>query len=328
MFLTEPQVELLTTTDFNEKLIEQAGCLCYNSTPGKPEERIPKWIKSGHLSVIEHGRACLEFDDDTLQEHGYEVFNRHLYVTYRDTGDGYLNRIVSGNYRAWLELLQQWDDGDWLYRDIWMTLRAQAPNVFPALSATEDDQDNESYSTVVTLADLKSFGSYGSIPHIALHAAATFKISCSRAVSHEMVRHRMVSYSQRSQRYVDESNSSYYLPPEMGITDPHSGLCLSTIGMQYQFAINKAWHYYNVLRKDGVAPQIARYVLPNACLTEIIMTANLEEWHHIIKLRASRAAQPEMQVVAKKILIDLLREFPEVFDDLKELLDVPVPRQA
>jgi len=140
------------------------------------------------------------------------------------------------------------------------------------------------------------------------HGVATFYIRCSRVVTHELVRHRLASYSQRSQRYVNESKSQYITPSEL--------TTLEQIQV-YVLAMENAWEAYQLLLLSGIKPEIARYVLPNACETKIICTWNFREIRHIIKLRTSPAALPEMREVAGYIRDIMVEKVPAVFEDLK-----------
>ncbi|MDD5701358.1 MAG: FAD-dependent thymidylate synthase [Dehalococcoidales bacterium] len=142
------------------------------------------------------------------------------------------------------------------------------------------------------------------------HASATFYIKASRALTHELVRHRIASYSQRSQRYIKETKADYIIPPEISEnTDSEAAQVFSQ-------AMSAAWKAYRLLLSEGVKPEIARYVLPNACATDIVCTWNFREIRHIIKTRTSAAALPEMRAVAGKIA-DIMREqSPKVFGDL------------
>jgi len=142
------------------------------------------------------------------------------------------------------------------------------------------------------------------------HASATFHIKASRALTHELVRHRIASYSQRSQRYVKETKKDYITPPELSEeANPEIARC-------FRQAMSATWDAYRQLLDAGVKPEIARYVLPNACTTEIICTWNFREIRHIIQLRASTPALPEFQVVAEKMKIIMKEHSPKVFGDL------------
>jgi thymidylate synthase (FAD) len=139
------------------------------------------------------------------------------------------------------------------------------------------------------------------------HSSATFYIRASRVLTHELVRHRIASYSQRSQRYVKEHDARYISPEEL--SEGH-------LSQVFQSAMQSAWAAYGVLLRAGVKPEIARYVLPNACETQIITTMNFRELRHFIKLRTSPRALPEMRCVAGKIR-ELCKEIaPQVFEDL------------
>jgi thymidylate synthase (FAD) len=141
------------------------------------------------------------------------------------------------------------------------------------------------------------------------HASATFYIKASRALTHELVRHRIASYSQRSQRYVRETVEDYITPPELEDAD-------SETAKIYHHAMSAAWENYRKLLDAGMKPEIARYVLPNACSTEIICTWNFREIRHILKLRTSPAALPEIREVAQKIGEIMKVQAPKVFGDL------------
>jgi thymidylate synthase (FAD) len=140
------------------------------------------------------------------------------------------------------------------------------------------------------------------------HASATFFIRGSRAMTHELVRHRIASYSQRSQRYVREREPSYLVPPELSVAGDAAEV--------YAEAMKSAWEAYGKLLAAGLKPEIARYVLPNACYTEIICTWNFRELRHIIKLRTSPRALPEIREVARRLRAIVREHAPEVFADL------------
>lgn len=140
------------------------------------------------------------------------------------------------------------------------------------------------------------------------HACATFYIRASRVLTHELVRHRLASYSQRSQRYVKETEPRYIEPPIIkGNQFAHE---------QFGGVMRTCWQAYGDLLAKGIKPEIARYVLPNACETQIICTWNFREIRHIIKLRTSKRALPEMIAVAGEIRRIVKEVAPQVFEDL------------
>lgn len=118
------------------------------------------------------------------------------------------------------------------------------------------------------------------------HAYATFRIrNCSRAMTHQLVRHRLMAVSQQSQRYVDEERFQYVMPeslPAEFVEDFHKDM--ETIQQMYH-----KW------RARGLKKEDARFVLPNACVSEIVVSADFREWRHIFKLRTSAKAQWEIR---------------------------------
>lgn len=142
------------------------------------------------------------------------------------------------------------------------------------------------------------------------HASATFEISgVSRACTHQLVRHRLASYSQESQRYVDMSQPEYVVPPSVAADAEAMRVWNeATAGMA---------EAYRQLRERGVRKEDARFLLPNAAATRIVVTMNFRAWRHFIKERGlNRAAQWEIREVANRILDVLHQQAPSVFEDL------------
>ena len=139
------------------------------------------------------------------------------------------------------------------------------------------------------------------------HAYATFRISgCSRAMTHQLVRHRLMAVSQQSQRYVNEDSFDYVVPDDMPAefeADYHSD-------MEIIRGMYKKW------RQRGLRKEDARFVLPNACTSEIVVSADLREWRHIIKVRTSKKAQWEIRKVCLAILDKLTEHAPNCFCDV------------
>jgi thymidylate synthase (FAD) len=141
------------------------------------------------------------------------------------------------------------------------------------------------------------------------HAYATFKISrVSRAFTHQFVRHRLCSLTQQSQRFVSEANFAY-IEPETVKKNPEA----HAIFVSLMAEVKKA---YLALQKLGIKNEDARFVLPNAVETQLVVTANLREWRHIIELRGGPSAQWEIRYVVLEILRLLKQHTPAVFADL------------
>lgn len=143
------------------------------------------------------------------------------------------------------------------------------------------------------------------------HASATFRNSeISRALTHQLVRHRLCAYSQQSQRYVKESMFDYGIPPSI--------FNVSELREKFIEDMRKIQDMYDFYKSKGIKNEDARFVLPNACYTEIVMTANFREWRHIFSVRCDKHAQWEIRDMAKEILRQLYEKCPNVFGDLKE----------
>lgn len=141
------------------------------------------------------------------------------------------------------------------------------------------------------------------------HAYATFRISgVSRAMSHQLVRHRLMAVSQKSQRYVSEQAFDYVIPP--GVPDE----------LQREFAedMTAIQGMYRKWREHGLKKEDARFVLPNACTTELIISANFREFRHILRMRCSKHAQWEIRAVAESMLRQLHECAPNTFRDLAD----------
>ena len=126
------------------------------------------------------------------------------------------------------------------------------------------------------------------------HASYTFSIEgVSRVLTHQLVRHRLASFSQMSQRYVDMKEAGYVVPPTIA-ADPD-------LEKRYRALMDHIWSEYQALA-EKVPVEDARYVLPNACTTNITVTMNARELWHFFELRTCRRAQHEIREMADEML--------------------------
>lgn len=141
------------------------------------------------------------------------------------------------------------------------------------------------------------------------HASATFLVEgVSRACTHQLVRHRLASYNQQSQRYVNERGFEYIVPPSI-LQNPTAKAAFDS---QVE-AIRKA---YQELIGLGIPKEDARFILPNACATKIVVTMNFRELRHFIRLRGAKDAQWEIKMLAQEMLKTLKERAPNVFSDI------------
>lgn len=140
------------------------------------------------------------------------------------------------------------------------------------------------------------------------HGVATFHIDgISRSCSHQLVRHRIASYSQRSQRYCPEDDFPIIIPKSIDTPEK---------AVQYQSAMININESYKNLRKLGVKPEDARMVLPNACCTCLVMTMNFRSLRNFLNLRLDKHAQWEIRELANRMCLLLMEHAPVVFEDL------------
>jgi len=158
------------------------------------------------------------------------------------------------------------------------------------------------------------------------HSAMTVKFICDRGVTHELVRHRLAAFSQESTRYCNyKGGVTFVIPPWVDfecMECDYLKVLSDMVDSSYSHdiwivAMARAEGYYSYLLGEGWSPQQARSVLPNSLKTEIIVTANFREWRHILKLRASKAAHPQMREVMLMLLEKVKAIIPIIFDSIE-----------
>ena len=141
------------------------------------------------------------------------------------------------------------------------------------------------------------------------HISITVKFICDRGVSHELVRHRLASYSQESTRYCNYCGGLTFIKP--CFWNEHS-----TDYDMWARQMQAIEDLYLKYLRTGSTPQEARCILPNSLKTEVIMTANLREWRHILRLRTAPDAHPQMREIMCPLLDELKQKIPVIFDDI------------
>ena len=146
------------------------------------------------------------------------------------------------------------------------------------------------------------------------HISITFKIVCDRGVTHEIVRHRIASFSQESTRYCNYSQDKF--GNELTFIKPCFWSEDSENFKIWKDTMGKIEERYFELLGNKVSPQEARSILPNSLKTEIYVTMNLREWRHFLKSRTSKAAHPQMRQIAIMIYDIFAEKLPVVFEDI------------
>ena len=143
------------------------------------------------------------------------------------------------------------------------------------------------------------------------HESLSVRFVCDRGVTHEMVRHRLCSVSQESTRYVNYQSDDIQFIKPMWYDD-------SSEHQQkiWELSCRASEAAYKDLITSGWRPEQARSVLPNSLKTEIVITANMREWRHILNLRCSKAAHPQMREIMVPLLFELSYKLPCLFQDI------------
>lgn len=146
------------------------------------------------------------------------------------------------------------------------------------------------------------------------HEKISVKIICDRGISHEIVRHRIASYSQESTRYCNYSKDKF--GNELTFIKPFYWDDNSEKYQLWFSAMQNLEYSYNQLIALGAKPEEARSILPNSLKTEIVVTMNLREWRHFFRLRTSAKAHPQMREIAIPLLNEFKSLIPVIFDDI------------
>lgn len=150
------------------------------------------------------------------------------------------------------------------------------------------------------------------------HASVSVDMLVDRGITHELVRHRLFSFTQESTRFVNYEKkmpASFIGPPIP--THP------AYLAEDWRDAITACERSYKSLIAGGVAPQIARSVFPNALASRIIVTGNLRNWRHFLIMRTTKESHPQMRQVTIPLLKEFQEKIPILFEDIE-----PEQRQA
>ena len=147
------------------------------------------------------------------------------------------------------------------------------------------------------------------------HEKVTVRFICDRGVTHEMVRHRIASFSQESTRYCNYSQDKF--GNELTFIKP----CFWEDGSEnmrlWEETMQNIEDTYNKMIAAGAKPEEARSILPNSLKTEIVVTMNMREWRHYFKLRTSPAAHPQIREVSIALLKEFKEKLPVLFADIE-----------
>lgn len=150
------------------------------------------------------------------------------------------------------------------------------------------------------------------------HQIISTRIICDRGVSHELVRHRIASYTQESTRYCNYSKGRF--ENEISVIKPLFWSENTTNFEIWKGACEVAEKLYMSLIENGASPEEARSVLPTSLKTEIVVTMNLRQWRYFLRLRTAKDVHPQMREITIPLLNELKRRLPSIFYDI-EIID-------
>jgi thymidylate synthase (FAD) len=297
------------------KKIEWVGRTCYKSTEQITDESAPKFVKNlikrCHEAMVEHGSFCFEIDygvyrymNDCIQILSSQGFKSFMRFSVDE------RILMSGNVRAWRDLFR------------FMNEKMNIPNCFkdfihenPVLFSEWQDacfmDFNVGSIRPIHTDDLKTEQEF------LTHCDITVRWVVDRGISHELVRHRPASFAQESTRYCNYGQDkfgkqiTFIIPEFFQYGSPEWKL--------WKKQMESAEQTYLEMIEIGVTPEKARTVLPNSMKTEVIMTANCQEWIHFFGLRACNKtgkAHPQMLEVSRPLLDDFKKTISVIFDGL------------
>ena len=316
-----------------ENLCEYAGRVCYRSTEkmGTAPNFLRARVREGHEDIIEHANAVMRVTGKPFTSFNLDwlySMNKHVNITF-DSMNNVERRsyFVSANLRVWLDILRRRHDD--FSESQFISI---APNIFKEFYNEDWKGEVHYYPPDMPEPTLPS-KSRGDITVMQLahthrtqdfewnaraannHISVTFLIEgISRACTHQLVRHRLASFSQESQRYVDLKKGGWkpVIPPAVAKD--------KLLKARFEGACSLLNSTYRELRELGIRKEDARFLLPNATETRLVVTMNLSAWDHFIWLRAvDKAAQWEIREVGQMILEFLHGMYPPLFQSAYEV---------
>lgn len=321
MKIVQPNVEFIPMPTDKAALlkhIERCGRVCYKSedkiTDGSAEQFIAGIIKRGHEAVLEHGAiilligfsAWVQVQDTIAILENDTDFVSYLRFSYEPD-----RPIMSGNIRAWRDFMRAYRAEFNGVPGFTEPMIKKYPELFPEF--VDDSYDLVGFAKDTKELQVSDLITDNERLH---HQYQTLLFTCDRGVSHELVRHRPSSFCQESTRYCNYGKDGF--GNEITVIEPLFFTKYTPKYDAWMQAMLRCESLYLHLLNLGATPQEARAVLPNSLKTELVMTAHMGEWRHVIKLRCSPAAHPQARQVMMMGLGSMHHHFPDTFEDLWE----------
>lgn len=273
------------------KKMEYCGRVCYKSDSNISDDSYIRFLqniyKSGHLSVLEHERIIFKVDSS------YELDRIIPNLKYFKITSYNKDIFVSANIRAWAENCDNVENTFYPFlQEIYPSFFKEKSEVFKFPNIKLINNENFKLLSEGEKSEVEEF-----------HKARTFKIICSRACSHQLVRHRAFSFSQQSQRYCNFSGEKFghsieFIMPIIDDKKEFEKTSKEIILRKFENSFQESENDYFSLIEMGTRPEDARAILPNAAATIIVMTGTKQDWDSFFKLRCDEHAQREIRDIS------------------------------
>ena len=289
MEFVKNNVKLIDLAEPGRK-IEYAGRVCYKSqdmiSDGSYERFIKGIVNRGHTSVLEHERKMFAIPAGVFCEnYAYEEmfeFEHYFNITVNKSGTP-SHFFVSGDIRAWYELLN--GAKSIMYQEETKVLKNFLCKDYPYLFEIDENEDVRDENILYDLDAEKI------CDDLSAHKAYTFEIVGSRSFTHQIVRHRSLSFSQESQRYCNYSGDKFNHSIRFIRSESVDESVLKIVEDSYFKAI-----------ENGAKPEDARQILPNCVASTIVVTGTIDDWKKFLHLRVDTHAQKEIRDIAESIM--------------------------
>lgn len=297
------------------RLVELCGRTAYKSEDKITEDSARKFVlmlkSRGHLSVLEHSNIVLKVEKDPAAQ----VPGGSNPITYAkmlnalpdrlgfhrifsaNSGSGFL---MAGNFRAWIETLDRLKRLRHVHDFLLRSLNRFYPALFPGAGREEAIPSRASLVGEEEQLELLKTDPSLDLP------VFVFKFVCDRGITHEVVRHRVFSFTQESTRYVNYGNKGMVLilPEELyNSYDAAKGEPApdDLLAGEWRKRMEVLFHWYREDLARGLRPEIARDILPNLLKSELFVSGRWSGWRHFIQLRDSSQAHPRIRFLAKEV---------------------------
>ena len=298
------------------QLIEVCGRTAYKSEDRITEDSAKSFVlmlkSHGHLSVLEHSNIVLKIEWEKEEDNPQSAASFayllnalkdrlafHRIFSLNSGSDSGL--LLAGNFRAWLETLEYLKGGEpVLHRFFAGSLNRYFPSLFEAAA------DSGPVSFRATLVEEKEQFEILKSDRALDLPVFVFRFVCDRGITHEVVRHRVFSFTQESTRYVNYKNKGMILilPEELhdSYDEAKGDFCAeSPLVAEWKKRAELIFDWYRDDLSRGLRPEIARDILPNLLKSEIFVSGRWSGWKHFVRLRESPQAHPRIRFIAKEV---------------------------